>query len=265
MEKLVYVDAGRRDEIVIEAIARATPCVLAIHGRLGWQTCKSHLVAGSPADQRVAIAVPHAAEGETLPTLGSGERVGLSFRRGHKKCMCATTILGEAVREVDGGRVTCLELKWPETLQELQRRVYYRARPGRRVLVRLWRGGVAGRTETEKIPGSIFSGVMLDLSAGGVRVISTDVAPDTFAEGEPIGCAFSPRARGEPFVLDAVFRHFHYDEDGTASFGLQFVGLEATERGRQQLAGLAQVVSEFQRGEARQRRGSGRDSGVWAR
>jgi hypothetical protein len=217
---------------------------------------------------RIIVASPAEAGGDSTQTLGAGERIGLSFRRGHKKCMCATTVVGHTLcdTETPGIRAACLELQWPQTLQELQRRVYYRVTPpGKPVLIRLWRGGVVARPNAEQQPRGIVTGTMLDLSAGGVRVVSTDVDPEMFTEGESIGCAFTPKARGETFVLDAIFRHFLRDAQGQMSFGLQFVGLEATDRGRKMLSSLARVVTDFQRENARGSQRADRGARVGAR
>ncbi|HRX85112.1 MAG TPA: PilZ domain-containing protein [Phycisphaerae bacterium] len=257
MEKLIYVDEARKNEIVVSSIEKEIPCVLTRRSERGWQPYKSHFVAAPGEVGRMFIS---ADEGSTLgdaPALVSGERVGLTFRRGHKKCMCATMVLDPALDVPAAGQrlMKCVELQWPDALQELQRRVYHRATPpGRRVHVRFWPGGVAARAAVEAGEGKILGGMMLDLSAGGISILTTDVAPDSFVEGDAIGCAFAPKPRGEMLVLDATFRHLERQKDGGMALGLQFVGLETSERGRQMLSLLAGVVTDYQRGHARQQR-----------
>jgi hypothetical protein len=257
MEKLIYVEEARKNEIIVAAIDKQVPCVLTRRSQRGWQPCKSRFVSNGGAVGRLLIS----ADADSALCGGSpmtpGERVGLTFRRGHKKCMCATVVLDACVELAgeDGGCVPCVELQWPDALQELQRRVYHRATPhGRRVHVRFWPGGVAARTETKSGSDPMMGGVMLDLSAGGIRILTTDVSPDTFREGDPVGCAFAPKPRGDTLVLDATFRHIEMLSGGGVALGLQFVGLEATDRGRQLLSTLAGVVTDYQRGQARQMR-----------
>jgi len=255
MEKLINIPADRKDEIVQAAIDKSVLCVVTYGAAEGWKTLKAKMVEGAPDDRLVLCA-----ESREATNLGgelfAGQRLGISFRRGHKKCMFASLVLdqraigdGESAGDVKAVRI---EAQWPQLLQELQRRVYYRVcPPGRKVRVRFWGGGVSARAGENADNVKAYTGTLLDVSAGGMRIYTTDVAPDTFTEGEPIGCSFVPKPRAETIVLDAVFRHFQREDDGQFSVGLQFVGLETTERGRGILASLAGVVTDYQREQAR--------------
>lgn len=257
MEKLIYVEEARKNEIIAGAMEREAPCVVTRRRVAGWKPFKSRFLYGDAVVGRLLVAPPSNAPGAEPSKLRPGERVGVTFRRGHKKCMFATIVLAQESLELAEGDTAaeCVELQWPEALQELQRRVYYRATPvGRRVHVRFWPGGVSGRAEAEKTDRGILSGVLQDLSAGGMRILTTDVSADTFAEGDAIGCAFAPRPRADALVLDAIFRHLRPEDEGTCSVGVQFVGLETSERGRNTLADLARLVTDYQRAHARQQR-----------
>jgi len=252
MEKLINVQDDRKDEILLTAIDKKALCVITRNGPDGWQTFKSRLVAGSAYD-RIVLQSP--ADVDDLPTFFAGQRLGISFRRGHKKCMFASIALSHAVQQVAGQRILALEAQWPQTLQELQRRVYYRVEPpGRTVRVRFWRGGVSARADAAQTEVQTYTGSLLDLSAGGMRILSTEVTGDTFTEGEAVGCSFIPKPRAETLVVDGVYRHFQVESDGRVSVGVQFVGLEATDRGRQILSDLAAVVTDYQREQARRQR-----------
>ena len=257
MEKLINIDEARKNDIVAASIEKQMPCVLTRRTTQGWCPSKSHFLASPDTVGRLFLSAASGTGLHGCAPLVPGERVGLTFRRGHKKCMCATIVLDSNtdVANGDGERVPCVELQWPEALQELQRRVYHRATPpGRRIHVRFWPGGVAGRTAAESLEQGICSGVMLDLSAGGISILAVDVAPDTFVVGDTLGCAFCPKPRGETLVLDATFRHLDRQADGSMAVGLQFVGLETTDHGRHMLSCLAGIVTEYQRGHARQQR-----------
>jgi len=256
MEKLINIEDARKNEIIEGVIEKELPCVLTRRSERGWQPCKARFVASPECAGRLFVALD-GNNSEGRQPLVSGERVGLTFRRGHKKCMCATIVLdaGLDILRGDETLAACVELQWPEMLQELQRRVYHRATPpGRRVHVRFWAGGVAARADAQAREGGVLSGVMLDLSAGGIRIQTTDVAPDMFTEGDPVGCAFAPKPRGDTLVIDATFRHLEIMPDGSAALGLQFVGLETSERGKHTLSLLAGIVTDYQRGNARQQR-----------
>lgn len=250
MEKLMNIQDDRKNEIIKSAIEKNALCVITRSGADGWQTFKSKIVSGTPHD-RIALQSPVDTVGDDQPAFFAGQRLGISFRRGHKKCMFASIVLSHGQTEVNGESMLVLEAQWPQELQELQRRVYYRVQPpGRMVRVRFWKGGVSARANAGESV-ETFTGALLDLSAGGMRVTTTDVAPDTFVEGESVGCSFIPKPRAETVVLDCVFRHFQIQEDGAVSLGFQFVGMETTERGRAILSDLAGIVTDYQREQAR--------------
>ena len=100
----------------------------------------------------------------------------------------------------------------------------------------------------------MLSGAMLDLSAGGISILTNEISPYLFVEGDPVGCAFAPKPRAETLVLDATFRHIDALPNGNFALGLQFVGLETSDRGRTLLSQLAGIVTDYQRGHARQQR-----------
>jgi hypothetical protein len=254
---MLYVEEERKNEIIANAIDQEMPCVITCRADEGWQTHKSRFIPCPLAVGRLFVEIPDQRRTGQGRDFLTGERLGVSFRRGHKKSMFGTVVLGsESVPVGTGNEIECVELQWPEMLQELQRRAYYRAAPpGRKVHVRFWQGGVGARADLEQQGRQMFHGVLHDLSAGGMRVATADASPDFFVVGEPFGCSFMPKPRGETFVLDATYRHCQPLEDGLVSLGFQFVGLETTARGQVTLAKLAGVVTDYQRAETRQKRG----------
>lgn len=252
MKKLIYVENTRKNEILNWAVEQQALCVLTSHTTTGWRTEKAKFIEGAGDNGKLVLAFAKG-NGETAADYTPGERVGLSFRRGHKKCMCASVVLGVAQGAEGSAEADRVILRWPDAMQELQRRVYYRATPSRRVHVRYWNGGVARRADAESADSGIGFGTLLDLSAGGMRIRVQD-RPGEFVEGDAFGCAFAPKPRAETVVLDGVFRHLQHEEDGSWSIGLQFVGLETSERGRQTLADLANIVTEYHRQAQRSQR-----------
>lgn len=252
MEKLLYLNESRRNEILLAAIEHETLCVVTRREGQGWRTCKSRFVSGEPGGCILLRLPTETEEGDQPVPFVVGERLGVSFRRGHKKCMFATTVADSMALSLTTNEEDVLAVCWPEQVHELQRRVYYRAEPvGRKVHVRFWPGGVAARRDAGTDESGVRSGIMLDISAGGMRLISTDVTPDSFTAGQAIGVAFTPKPRGETLVLDAVYRHCQPESDGTWSVGLQFVGMETSQRGRATLSALANLVTDYQRAASR--------------
>lgn len=248
MKPLLPVDEQKKTDILTHAISRNQFCVVTSRDNGAWSAGKTKFISANDAPNRMFVEALDAGSNRALSYL-SGELVGVTFRRGHRKCLFATTVLGTtSVEQADGQLTNVVELDWPTVLQELQRRAFQRAVPiGKHVTVRFWAGGVAGRKAIEKEDKGIWTGTLVDLSAGGMRILTNEVAPDTFEEGDSIGFSFRPKSRGETIVIDGVFRHLLLTSDGLASIGIQFIGLECSAQGRDQLATLADVVSEYHR------------------
>ncbi len=247
MKPLLPVDEQKKNDILEHACVRNVFCVVTNRSNGSWESAKSKFIRADDSPERMFIEAVDAASDRALCYL-SGELVGVSFRRGHRKSLFSTTVLGTTSVESDGELLNVVELEWPSELHELQRRAYQRAVPiGRHVSVRFWEGGVSNRRQAEHEGHGILNGTLVDLSAGGMRILSMDVAPDTFEEGDVIGFSFRPRSRGETIVIEGVFRHFQLTSDGIASMGIQFIGLECSEHGRDLLGTLAGVVSEYHR------------------
>ncbi len=247
MKPLLPVDEQKKNDVLMHASENNVFCVLTNRSNGTWESAKTKFIFSEESPDRMFVEAVDAGCDQALDYL-SGELVGVTFRRGHRKCLFSTTVMGTTSVESDGELINVVELEWPTALHELQRRAFQRAVPiGRHVSVRFWEGGVCNRREAEHQGNGIMTGTLVDLSAGGMRILSMDVAPDTFAEGDVIGFSFRPRSRGETIVIEGVFRHFQLTSDGLASMGIQFIGLECSEHGRELLATLAGVVSEYHR------------------
>jgi c-di-GMP-binding flagellar brake protein YcgR len=95
-------------------------------------------------------------------------------------------------------------------------------------------------------------GELEDISAGGIRVnapASADVRV-----GETIECLFAPKPGMQPILTEITLRHKEAAVAGRTSLGFQFIGLETTEEGRETLAKLSTIVSQYQRAEQKSKR-----------
>ena len=257
MSQVLYVDETLRDDILSHAGRHLTPLVLTHRVQGGWHTYKSRFLDCGQLGQRLVVEYPAPTDSQPSLEIVPGERLGLSFRRGHKKCLLAAEVLERcSFQHPDLGWLDALELHWPEVMQELQRRVYQRAAapPGPPIPVLLWHGG----TENRKYLGTgrleSFTGTLQDLSVGGFRVRMTRKSEPHFAEGDTVGCEFQPAPKRRIMLLNATFRHCQDGDDDEFSLGFQIVGLETTPKGCEVLGDLARVVSWYQ---ASHRRRSG--------
>ncbi|MBI3834753.1 MAG: PilZ domain-containing protein [Planctomycetes bacterium] len=232
------VEQLRLVQVLSDSAAQQRPLVLTHHGPDGWRTIKSVFSGGSPESRtlRVSGMIEKELPAKALP--GVGMTLGGSFRLGHKKFMFCAMVQGV---ERHSDRLE-LMLRWPDHLQQLQRRVYERAEPpvGSVVAVRFWRDEASSATERK-----VRHGQLEDISAGGMRIKVSETGD--IAMESTYRCSFTPRPGRPAIVLDAILRHRQAVDSGRASLGFQFVGLETTPEGMKTLDRLARVVTQFQR------------------
>ena len=248
MNSALAVVREQRDQILEDSIERQRLLVITHHSLQGWRAFKSQFVSGSSVSRVILVRTPLPREGAVTTPPEPGDTLGVTFRLGHKKCMFETRL-----EEVPGQtEEDVVALRWPDQLQQLQRRAYERAEPPKGVVVpvRLWREEASPATPVEAR--SVRYGQLEDLSAGGMRVKVAD--PREFHVGATFRCAFAPRPGKPALVVDALIRHREAGEQGRTSIGFQFIGLETTPEGRRVLERLARTVSHFQRTRSRNRR-----------
>ena len=238
---------GQLDQILEDSIGQQRRLVLTQHSPQGWRTFPSRFLSGSASSQALRVAAPTPGSSSAQPP-APGETLGVTFRLGHKKCMFGATV-ESFQHSAEEGEVT---LRWPNHLQQLQRRVYERAKPPSDavIAVRFWREETASSSAAQAR--RVRHGQLEDISVGGMRIKAAQT--DEIELGATYRCAFAPRPGKPSLVLDALIRHRQAMDYGRASIGFQFVGLETTVDGQQLLNRLARTVSQFQRARARSRR-----------
>ena len=204
----------------------------------GWTTYQSKFYGGSSSAGRLLIksTMERVVSESVVPKLG--DIVGVTFRVGHRKCMFSAV-----VESVEQGQDNVLfGVQWPDQLKQMQRRAYERAKPpnGAVVAVRLWNEiGSSGATR------DVRHGQVEDMSAGGMRIRVADTCE--FKMGATYRCVFTPRHGKPSIIADVIVRHRESVDQGRASIGLQFIGLETSAEGRRALDRLARTVAQFQR------------------
>jgi hypothetical protein len=235
----------RHDQVLEDAVAQERPLVLTYNSDAGWRTFKAAFVSGRAGPSGILVKLEPAADGVVgnLPT--AGDTLGGTFRLGHKKCMFSTVLLSVQRQ----GEDILWAIRRPEQLQQLQRRAYERAAPpkGSVIAVRFWREAAGGDASTDAR--NVRHGQLEDISAGGMRIKVAD--PKDMSLDRTYRCVFTPRPGKPSLVLDAVLRHREAVDQGRASLGFQFVGMEATPEGLRLLDRLVRIVNHFQRSNAR--------------
>lgn len=234
----------RREEYLQEAVERQVPVVLSIKTSVGWANFKSRFLCVDSKTQQLVIEYPHSHEGP-LPEVVSCQNVGVSFRRGHKKCMFSTMVTGRSQYPISGGSpVPAINLVAPSQMFELQRRMFYRTplQEDQRLTVELLPlGGDSGE------PVVPLRATLVDLSAGGCSLLMpANEAPD-WPVNATIACSIMTEDGHPPIQAPCQFRHREAHDEQNVRLGLQFAGLDATPDGRRALQRILDLTCQLQR------------------
>jgi c-di-GMP-binding flagellar brake protein YcgR len=254
MSTVMVLEPARRDRALDEATSRNVGVVLSMRGGEEWSVFKSRFLGADDSHNHLVVEYPPAPVGTRRPDVQLGENIGVAFRRGHKKCVFTAVVMARGEYALNGQtRVESLTLSWPDSVQELQRRAYYRVPVPRtrNVSVLVFRGGTSQRKKARSAHWPKCTARLSDLSAGGMRVVLPPGKKLPLNCGDAVGLEFQPEVSGPMFLIDAVLRHVAPTADESLALGLQFVGLEASVDGRKTLQQLLRVVSQYQRAELR--------------
>ncbi|HVP11593.1 MAG TPA: hypothetical protein VMV94_10445 [Phycisphaerae bacterium] len=211
-----------------------------------WHNMRSQLFRFDPSQGLLQITFPLISDTDAPPEISPGDKLGISFRRGHKKCiLLGQVVLRRSETGADGGLIDTLLVRTSDGLRELQRRVYRRIAVSRDrfIAVKLWEGGVPS-------PGQpswpLCAGRLANLSVGGILVeIRADQNP-RLGVGDPVGTEIIVAHDREPLIVEAQYRHCCLESDGRLGLGLQFIGLEHNLPGRASITQIADLVKSLQ-------------------
>jgi c-di-GMP-binding flagellar brake protein YcgR len=250
MSQPMEIHSERQVQLLEEAASRRWPAVIACRTDNGWVNVKSRFLACDPASERLTLEYPFSAN-EVIPELVAGQDVGVSFRRGHKKCAFNALVTGSGQMELGAGtvRAPIVTLSWPEDMHELQRRLYYRspAPSGSAIPVKLWRGDKEGPCAG---PSWSCRGRLVDLSAGGISIWVSRCPIPQWEEDEAVGCSFPVDSGGAPVSITGRLRHWEVTAQGTR-VGVHFVGLDTSLADRDTLRQVIRLTTRFQQINAR--------------
>lgn len=231
--------AEAQSRVLDWAVRRRESISLSMRRAAGWQVLRASFSKLDERNGRLEVTLP-ATELDGGVEIAPGEELGVSFRRGHKKCVFSTTVVEH---RVSAGSDSVLLLAVPESMREFQRRAYQRE-----VIPAGWRIPVKLLIHGDNGTDSPFcTGQLKDISAGGLQMeLMADEHP-RMAIGAPVLIEIKLARNSPPLRLDAVYRHASAGPGRHVGLGLQFVGLEASSAGRETLAALARFIAELRR------------------
>lgn len=241
------VETTRRNSALEWAVAKQAPLSICLLPDGQWHGLKSTILRFDGGEKLLQIVYPIYAEKGAPPEIVTGQELGISFRRGHKKCLfVAPVVVRRQDSGTDGQAVDTLVLRAPNQIREMQRRLYQRVivPPERLVPVKLWQGGVP-KAQRQTWP--ICAGRVSNVSVGGVFVeVRADQNP-RLAVGEAVGVEITAKPNEHPILVDSQYRHCMLISSERLGLGLQFVGLEQDCPGRATLTQIAEFVKELRR------------------
>jgi len=248
------VEEARRDEILRRAVRDRVPVVISRFNYEGWSCFHSRFVEALRGEELLVFEAARGEDGRAAETLRTGERIGVSFKRGRTKCLLTSTVASGEFADPTSGTASRLALRWPDQLQVMQRRLYERVPPpaGTPVSVRVWPCDWTPNPDPMASPRRPWSGEwtgvdgdLENLSAGGIGVHVRDET--LWRTGDTLRCGFTPLGGPDQMHLDIRLRHIVPHADGGYSLGFQFLGLDSSTTGHCRLAQLASVVSQYRR------------------
>jgi c-di-GMP-binding flagellar brake protein YcgR len=243
---LQELDIRQIKEVISEAADRRVPVAMTLRDADRWIQLHSRIIAAG--QERVLLEIPTDGNG-TPHEFSPADRIGVAFKLKHHKYICMVTVAGlQTLALDDESSIQVLAICWPNQMQRIQRRAFFRARVPRNSLVRasFWLGGQEAEPDGTTLERPVFTGCVTNISVGGFELRTTDNLPSIIEGGYLVGVRISFGPGGEGLFADARIRHIA-PEDDQFVVGLQFIGLEQTAKGKDALRLIGAKVTEFQR------------------
>jgi c-di-GMP-binding flagellar brake protein YcgR len=172
----------------------------------------------------------------------AGQLLPCSFRKGHRKYLFVSAVLECCEVEIDGQKEEAYVLAWPEGIQQVQRRLYFRAAvPTEMDLkVRIWPSVAAIDSAPSESP--LVTGQLVDISAGGAQV-EID-SPDALTlDRSYLGEIEMPKPEPPVLVQIQTRRVQAVASTNEYRYGLQFLSLDHSPKGQETLLRLARFTN----------------------
>ncbi|HWL93394.1 MAG TPA: hypothetical protein VNT79_07650 [Phycisphaerae bacterium] len=169
---------------------------------------------------------------------GPGHSVGISFRRGHRKCLFLSTLL--LVQPGNGDSETLI-VRVPKQVRSVQRRAYQRVvvPEGHFVAAKIWEGGAP---QKGAVAWPVCSGKLINISMGGALVEARVDQNPRLSSGEIVGIEITARP-GVSLLFDGMFRHSVASGACHLGLGFHFPALEHETPGRSSISDLSEFIN----------------------
>lgn len=245
---------GRESLSVLQTVTgERAPAIMSYLSKDKWHVAK--VVMRELSGDKLYVEGCHASGRPHPINIRAQQPVGVNFKHAYGKFVFDTSVVAlEPSSDPEAGGTIVLAV--PDRIGVIQRRSYFRVNvpESLKVKVVLWH-----RTSQHKTKGSgheYFEGRLMDISAGGAQLTvpmkasgSSDlsgVSETEFRKGQFVGVRFTPMPYETPLMFSAQIRNVLPTADrAELCLGLQIVGLEASDEGREVLSRLAAVVDRY--------------------
>ena len=236
------------NEAIGSALERKVPVAVTFQHDGAWWSVHSRVVHVEGA--HLLLEFPRTQDGQAVPALQPADRAGVSFKLKHHKHIFTATVVGveEAPDPNGGGSMRVLRVCSPTKMLRLQRRMFQRVDvpPNRIVRASFWLGGCSDEPSGTTPDRPVWSGRVVNLSAGGFQVATGDDVGPSLEVGDNVGVRIAFGAADETVYANAQFRHLE-EVGGQRHLGFQFVGLAQSHEGRDALQLIGGKVAQYQR------------------
>ncbi|MEN6425816.1 MAG: PilZ domain-containing protein [Phycisphaerales bacterium] len=261
MSEIVMLQGSESHSVLDAVVQSQSPAIMSYLSKDKWHVAKvvmKQLASGTTPDSagRLYVEGYHSAGKPHPINIRIDQPVGMNFKHAYGKFVFDTTVVAlEPSSDPEAGGTIVLAA--PERIGVIQRRSYFRVNvpPTLKVNVVIWHR-TGKRTGNEKTH-TYYEGRLMDISAGGAQAIiplkrSGEEGPASaaseadFRKGQFMGVRFTPMPYEQPLMFNAQIRNVLPTADHSGlCIGLQIVGLEASEEGREMLSRLAGVVDHY--------------------
>ncbi len=231
-------------EILEEAATAHRTAIITYLSRGKWQISRVGFVA--VCDHAIILEML-SQNRSTYENIQVNQPVGMSFQVEFTKYIFESAVIGiESVMNL--GRAGKIIVHLPDKVEKLHRRAYQRQDVPKDMTVKVlfWHRGYLDQVKAAPVE-HYWQGKVMDLSAGGMRLIMSLEMRDSFTIGQLVGLQFTPMSFQKPILLEGHIRYMRESaEENRLYLGVEFLGLEASPEGREILHRLLSVVSEYQ-------------------
>jgi len=216
------------------AAGSQAPLTVTVHHQNRWMTFESKMLAAQAGFFWVTF--PQIDQAEAAHEFSRNEQIGLTFRRGHKRFVFTAAVSGTEEYEDDSGSLAqALRLNEPAEMQLTERRAAPRIEipPSAMVVASMWLGGWQAQPAEPTVARPVWSGRVVDLSAGGCRVRTNPEMSRYVDVGDVVGIRLTFGAGDNPEVvlMDAQYRRGGRDESMLLA-AFQFIDIDESEQTR---------------------------------